>query len=338
MLAAPVLRNAVPDLEVAEGQRIPFILSCARSGSTWLAKVFDSHPDVFYLHEPDMVDRGLDLLPFWFSGAPTSDQVGASRTYVHRLAEIRAPRAVGSRPYFRKQYRTGVNEMLRRSLIHAAKGLERVGISQYVRPMNVPDLARAGGVGRCVIKSVNSLGRVESLLRGAADLVHPILLLRHPCGYVRSQLRGIESGVMGPAMRPGRLLETRAARRLGVRELVLAVNDPAEQLTWNWLLANAEAYDAMEALGGGTTVVYESLLGDKGDEMKALFAKVGVSWAPETETFLRRSWETTGGYYAVFRKPEYCISDWRNRLDEETANRVMAIARRHPVGRLALGE
>jgi hypothetical protein len=25
-------------------------------------------------------------------------------------------------------------------------------------------------------------------------------------------------------------------------------------------------------------------------------------------------------------------------LDEETANRVMAIARRHPVGRLALGE
>ncbi|MEQ1864504.1 MAG: hypothetical protein ABL996_07600, partial [Micropepsaceae bacterium] len=280
-LAETALQRTALEPDAASGPRIPFILSCARSGSTWLGKVFDSHPDVFYLHEPDMIDRGLDLVPFWFSGAPTSDQVNAARAYVHRLADIRAPRSVGTRPYFRKGYRSGLNEVLRRGLIHAVKGFERAGVDRYLRPVNVPDLARAGGVGRCVIKSVNSLGRVESLLRGAADLVHPILLLRHPCGYVRSQLRGIESGVMGPAMRPGRLLETRAARRLGVRELVLAVNDPAEQLTWNWLLANAEAYDAMEALGGGTTVVYESLLGGKGDEIRALFAKVGVSWAPE---------------------------------------------------------
>src|ERR1700712_4231116 len=43
-----------------------FIFSSPRSGSTWLAKAFDSHPDTLYLHEPDIVDRGSDLLPHWF--------------------------------------------------------------------------------------------------------------------------------------------------------------------------------------------------------------------------------------------------------------------------------
>jgi hypothetical protein len=29
------------------------ILGLPRSGTSWLGKVFDSHPDVAYLHEPD---------------------------------------------------------------------------------------------------------------------------------------------------------------------------------------------------------------------------------------------------------------------------------------------
>ena len=37
------------------------IFGSPRSGTTWLGKLFDSHPDVFYLHEPDsiLVDREI---------------------------------------------------------------------------------------------------------------------------------------------------------------------------------------------------------------------------------------------------------------------------------------
>ena len=37
------------------------ILGAPRSGTTWLAKIFDSHPQVTYLHEPDTVIRHASL-------------------------------------------------------------------------------------------------------------------------------------------------------------------------------------------------------------------------------------------------------------------------------------
>lgn len=42
-------------------ERIVLILGAPRSGTSWLAKMFDSHPDVLYRHEPDTVRRAEDL-------------------------------------------------------------------------------------------------------------------------------------------------------------------------------------------------------------------------------------------------------------------------------------
>lgn len=33
--------------------KILLIFGIPRSGTTWLGKLFDSHPDIVYLHEPD---------------------------------------------------------------------------------------------------------------------------------------------------------------------------------------------------------------------------------------------------------------------------------------------
>ena len=46
-------------------ERIILILAAPRSGTTWLAKIFDSHPDVLYRHEPDTVLRATDLPCGW---------------------------------------------------------------------------------------------------------------------------------------------------------------------------------------------------------------------------------------------------------------------------------
>ena len=325
---APAARSA-PD------RRIPFIMSAARSGSTWLGKVFDSHPDVLYLHEPDVVDRGYAKLPVWFDAAPSAAQIEAAGVYVDGLLAARSPRATGTRPHFVKHYRGPMSDASRCGVIYAAKALERAGLRKQAQRIHVPDLATAGRPKRIVVKSVSALGRAEAIVRARGDVLYPILLVRHPCAYVASQLRGMALGVMEPDAPPGALLNTRAARRLGVREKVMAANDEAEKIAWNWLLMNAEAFAAIGALGG-KTVFYESLMEDPLGEVKRLFAAVDLPWARETEEFLNRSWEQDGSYYSVFRNPETSVNRWRTELSDDAISRITAIAARDPIGKLAL--
>ena len=47
------------------GNRVTLVFGLPRSGTTWLGKIFDSHPMTLYRHEPDSVERisGVPLLP-----------------------------------------------------------------------------------------------------------------------------------------------------------------------------------------------------------------------------------------------------------------------------------
>ncbi|MGH7864069.1 MAG: hypothetical protein ACREQB_03705, partial [Candidatus Binataceae bacterium] len=114
-------------------------------------------------------------------------------------------------------------------------------------------------------------------------------------------------------------------------------DDRAEQLAWNWLLANAEAYDAIRTFGG-TVLVYETLVEGALDTVRSLFPKLGLGWAPEPEAFLLQSWARDGGYYSVYRRPGHSLTRWREELGADAVKRVVAIARLHPAGRLALRE
>src|SRR5262249_20243553 len=149
------------------------IFSAARSGSTWLGKIFDSRPDVLYLHEPEIADRGLGLLPFWFENAPTPEQVEAGRRYFPRLIRARSARATGTRPFFAKSYRKPLNEYARRGLIYLAKGSERVGLARFSDRIYIPDLAYAPPPV-IVAKSVSALGRAEVLIKASDGAMKPI--------------------------------------------------------------------------------------------------------------------------------------------------------------------
>jgi hypothetical protein len=174
---------------------------------------------------------------------------------------------------------------------------------------------------------------MEVLIKAANGSMRPLLLVRHPCGYIASMLRGDTLGVMQPAPALGRLAYTRSAVELGARELALAAVDQPERLAWNWLLSNAEGYAAIRA-ANGTIIVYETLASRATAEAKALFEQVGLSWSTDTEQFLLRSTASEGGYYAVSRDPAQAIIRWRKQLGDETIARVQAIVTRHEIGRM----
>lgn len=307
-----------------------FIFSSARSGSTWLAKAFDSHPDTLYLHEPDIVDRGNDLLPHWFEddAADCSDQ---ARQYLSRLSQNRNLRTVGTRPLLRKSYRNEIAFGIRSGLIYAGKGLEKAGFTSIAARLEIPDMARTGFSPRLVMKSVSALGRIEALVKSGVPM-SPILLLRNPCAYVHSYLRGNRMGVMRAPGRMGKLLRTRSARRLNVSPTLDKTDDPVERLAWEWLLANSEACEALSQ-AGGTIVKYEDVAASPEAELRPLFAKLGLDWPDSTTQFLKTSSATgESSYYSLTRDPMVAISRWKQEMPQEHIEKVKNIVSRVAVG------
>jgi len=306
------------------------IFSSPRSGSTWLAKAFDSHPDTLYLHEPDIVDRGDDLLPHWFDG-DASGYEDKARQYLSRLSQNRNLRTVGTRPFFRKRYRSEIAFKIRTALIYAGKGLEKAGLTALSERIEIPDMARAGSSPRLVMKSVSALGRIEALVKSTLP-VSPVLLLRNPCAYVHSYLRGNRMGVMRAPGRMGRLLQTRSARRLNVPPALDKTEDHVERLAWEWLLANCEAGDAV-TLAGGIVVKYEDVASSPEKELRSLFSRLGLDWSDDTTLFLKASSATgESSYYSLTRDPAVSISRWKQELPEAHIEKIKEIVSRAPVG------
>ena len=61
------------------------IFGMPRSGTTWVGKIFDSHPEVMYLHEPDSVLRINDF-PI-FSTVDTEKTI--LQSYMSRMLSIK---------------------------------------------------------------------------------------------------------------------------------------------------------------------------------------------------------------------------------------------------------
>ena len=315
-----------------------FIFSSPRSGSTWLAKAFGSHPDTLYLHEPDIVDRGKDLLPFWFAQEPAGYEELAGQ-YLSRLCANRNLRTVGVPPFNPKRYRSETKRRLRAGLIYLGKGIEKAGYGSLAQKLAVPDFVRpdpsaAANTPRLVIKSVSALGRAEAFLR-ANPAISAILLLRHPCGYVHSYLQGLQMGVMSKPTALGQLLETRSACRLNAKAHVHDGSEYIDRLSWEWLLANCEAHTAI-ARAGGTILSYDDLARDSEPQMRALFDALGLDWSDNTTQFLRNASSGNGSYYSLSRSAG-AADRWLSQMEPQEIERVRHIVCRDEIGQRFFG-
>jgi len=307
-----------------------FVFGSARSGSTWLAKIFDSHPDLLYLHEPDITDRGLDLLPHWFDAAPSKAAVERACKYLRRLKAIRNARTIGIRPFFAKSYRGIAAETAHLGFVYGAKVLEQSGLGRMANKFYIPDLVGKSRSPRLVIKSVSALGRAEALV-SADKTMAPILLIRHPCGFVASMLRGAKQGVMTRAQGFGRMAMTRSAKRLGLNQSALDNNDDVAFLAWSWLVSNSEAQAAVQH-ANGLILDYDDVASDPTRHIRVVFERLQLGWPEQTQKFISLSQQSEGDYYSVFRDSREAAQRWRSELDNATIGKIRAIVERDPLG------
>ena len=316
------------------------IIGSPRSGTSWLAKIFDSHPDVLYRHEPDSV-AWTDAIPLFCRADEIDRYLAAARDHLDRLRRTRKIKATGSLPVFEKSYHNPFERHVRKLWIYGLKGVQSaIPGARWLSDAWVPDLvdpARRPSI-TLVIKSIIALGRVN-LLHRAAPEAKLIIIVRHPCGHLASVLRGIsDSKFEHPvsAKLSARLAETGQARRRGLTVESFERMELVEQLAWRWVILNEKAMEEVGGLAGAKMLRYEDLCDDPEGVARQLFDFAELDWNDQTARFIGASVhdDDTGGYYRLFRNPKESAGKWRQQLDDALVRRIMGVVSETEPGRL----
>lgn len=305
------------------------IFGMPRSGTTWIGKLFDSHPDTLYRHEPDSI-RKLDMPLF-----PEKEDAPRYREeleqFVASLARMRSPEVVGKQPLFPKRYQSPVGLAAYRTSVMAAKAASRVR-------RHFPSLCRPTAEGcaqaRLVWKSIESQGRLGVCIR-ALPQAHAIHLMRHPCGYVASVLRGEANRRFSDATPAAEglwvlklLLATSSGKKHGVSLEDLARLTPEERLAWRWVLVQEKTLADIGECERVLRVKYEDVCADPAGMTRRMFAFAGLEFHPQTERFVQASTcAAHQAYYSVFKNPRASADHWRSELSQPVIDRIMAIVR-----------
>lgn len=308
-----------------------------RSGTTWLGKVFDSHPNTLYFHEPDSFGN-LDGMPLFPEVSEAEQYRELLLDFVAKLQKSSSIRITGKLPQFPKAYRSMVGFLLRKYFLLGGKALSRVTKSE----INVPRLINKGytGEGWIVWKSIESLGRLGVIVRLLPDS-HGIHILRHPCGFVSSVQRGESQRLLGGEVQASEdygiyeaLLQTNEARKFALTLKLLKDMHPVERLAWRWVLYNDKALSDCQKLNSCTAVRYEDLCAQPVIEYKKLFEAAGLTWSGQSEDFIKASIDGGGGYYSVFRDPLEAARSWERQLAASDVDRILSVTRRSDAGKM----
>src|SRR5512140_3124684 len=145
---------------MSDYRTLTVVLGAPRSGTTWLSKIFDSHPDVVYRHEPDLVNIHEDV-PHICPDGDEARHVAVPREHFRGLLDLRSLKTVGSRPLFAKSYEPTPVRYARVALLTGLRGLLPFVPARVVNQVPVPEFIPAARRKELhlVMKSVVSMGR-----------------------------------------------------------------------------------------------------------------------------------------------------------------------------------
>jgi sulfotransferase family protein len=329
--ATPAFRAKAPSL--ADGDPLLLVVGAARSGTTWLAKIIDSHPETLYRHEPDiLIDN--DALPAICRSDETFALRAAARAHLDALVASDHLRTVGPLPFFPKAYRDWRDTARRHGRIVMLRALETLGAYRQITYARVPDFVSRGAKPHVFVKSVSATGRAAAYLAAAPNL-RIVYLLRHPCGQIASRLRGIELGKFSRPLRLDPILRADAAITARLDAARLDRLSPLEACAWNWAITQEHAIAQLADHPRVMILRYEDLCAEPFAMARQVFAFAGLEWNAQTARFIARSTHRWGRdrFYQVRAETAEVVDRWRSELAPAMQRDIAAIVRPFAVSR-----
>ncbi len=308
-----------------------------RSGTTWLGKIFDSHPQTLYFHEPDSIIRTREIprLVEFSEGEQYREKL---HDYLDVLMRLNGVKVRGKAPIFPKNYFLPGGYAAHRLSVLAAKGVSR-WMNNF--PILTPVGAAPDKPVRRVWKSIEGAGRLAAIAKNFPD-IKGVYIVRHPCGYIASMLRGKRLKTFESDYDPGRdldymrpLLKLELATRHGLSVDNFRELSPVARMTWRWVLTNEKVLADLEGLPNCLVLRYEDMCVDSIEQSKRLFAFTGLPWSEQTGEFLGMSSTTADNrYYSVFRDSKQAADSWQKELEQSVIDEVLSIAKGSAGGEL----
>ncbi len=323
-------RSAWPPAGVAPDALASLILvvGAPRSGTTWLAKIIDSHPDVLYRHEPD------ETLPGSASLTGTTLQ-GLLADWV----ADRGARSASKRPFFPKSWQPAWALVLRTLFAGAVSAAARLPppLNRLAR-VDIPDLMRRPAP-RVAIKSVR-WAEGAAILARTLPASRTIFILRHPCGQVASVMRGnrqarFELKTEGTNMPFDEAATRPFAAAHGISDRSFPALPEAAKYAWSWRAFNEPAYAALAAQPNVHVVLYEALCARPQTQARRILTFAGLEWNAQTENFVARSilHQANADYYGIFRDASVAAEAWQKTMSLADQAAVRAIVAASPLAR-----
>lgn len=309
-----------------------------RSGTTWIGKIFDSHHQTLYRHEPDTWNKITTIPPLEDSN-DFLQHCKFINIYLDKMVKSRTASVNGKMPFFPKNYSSPIRQKM-----HQASVLLSGAASKIINGADLPIIRPVGiknSVDYVIVwKSIQLLGRMGVISR-CLENHKGVLILRHPCGYIASILAGEKKNKFmshTPASEDYQLYEkmatTQQARRYGLTLEKLKQLTPEERLAWRWVIFNEKAFDDTKDNKNITVLRYEDMCNNPHQTTKSLFEFCNLDWCQQTENFLDSSTvKNVDSYYSVFKDPKESASKWKKQLSKDKIDNIGSIISATSIGK-----
>lgn len=302
-----------------------FILGYPRSGTTWFANLFNSHPDVAYRHE--VIGRCYQHFPEELFHKLKHNNGLTDEEYEKVINIILSPNVESDRaPFFHKNHLKFKSAKFHYIFWLACRALK------VLNPLyNFLFFPKKEGL-TLVVKETRSTVNMDSMLKGIrADKI--IILFRHPCGAIASSLTGIETGKMSKStnsMRDCWFNENK--HKPYIKALNFSTSDihslpEHEYLAILWRQQNDDYLEFSSAKYKKIFINYENFMINQEEKTKDLFKQLSINYDAIVEQFMKITSgkgsskpilkDSSSEFYSVYRNGQFDPDKWKQSLSQE---------------------